>query len=146
MIKKEHGFTLIEILLVLFIVLTLIFVTSNMFVKVKERITFQTYAQQFKLLTYEAYATALEDLQIMQIYCNNNEPYIKYRHEQMVRRQLFWPDHMRMECFMYNGETFAFSGEKGVRYQGSVVLHDTKENKKVRYTVNFTYGRLREDK
>lgn len=138
---REKGFTLIETLLVLVIVFVLIVASTSFFLKTKERITFHTYVQQFKLMTYEAYAIAIDQDQIVHVGCNYSNPYIYFERGSPIR-ELSWPSYIRLECD--SNKAFDFYGKYGVREQKKLLFFDEKAEKRVKYSVNFTYGRLRE--
>lgn len=138
---REKGFTLVETLLVLVIVFTLIVASTAFFMKIKERVTFNTYIQQFKLMTYEAYAIAIDQKQIVHVGSIDNVPTIFHDLKEPIR-ELYWPPNMRLE--FESSIAFEFHGNSGIRNQRTLTFIDENLDKRVSYSVQFTYGRLRE--
>ena len=143
MVANERGFTLIEMLLVLAVMLTLLVISSSVLFKVQQKVSFETYRDQFKLLTYEAYAKGRDNKHFNYILCSENIIRLNHPVQQDVNRTLYWPKTMRADCVMSDYQHLQYTSS-GVHNTGTIFLEDVESKEQVRYSVNFTYGRLRE--
>jgi hypothetical protein len=130
-------------LLVLAVMLTLLFVSTSLLFKMQQKITFDTYRQQFKILTYEAYARGRDYKHFYYISCNENVIKLSHPVHQDDNRILYWPKNLRADCIMNNFQLLQYTST-GVHNTGTIFFEDVESKEQVRYSVNFTYGRLRE--
>lgn len=143
MIANERGFTLVEMLLVLAIMLTLLFVSSSIVLKAGQRESFDTYVEQFKLLNYEAYAKGREQYSLVNVRCMGNNILLQNPKNPSLERNLYWPNYVRADCSLRQGKLLQYGG-RGVEATGTILIEDVESEKKVNYAVHFTYGRLRQ--
>ena len=144
MVANERGFTLVEMLIVLTIFFSLLMISSNLFFKVKNEVSLHVYSQQLQLLTYEAYAKALDTNQYMQVVCDPHTPYLYTAYDFDNRKYLYLPDHLTFSCDLNRDKFFTFKGGNRLKFAGTASLTDHQTNNTVRYNVQFTYGRFRQ--
>ncbi|MER1999045.1 MAG: hypothetical protein ABS882_04660, partial [Lysinibacillus sp.] len=58
-------------------------------------------------------------------------------------RTFYWPQSIRADCIMRNAQLLRYTS-MGVLNTGTLYFNDLESKEQVRYSVNFTYGRLRE--
>ena len=145
MAANERGFTLVEMLIVLTIFFSLLMISSNLFLKARNEVSLHVYSQQLQLLSYEAYAIALDTNQYMQVMCDPHTPYLYSKPSVFDNRKyIFLPDHMTFSCDLNQDKFFTFKGGNRLKFAGKASLTDHQTNKTVTYNVQFTYGRFRQ--
>ena len=140
-VNNERGFTLMEMLLVLFILSVLLMISTSILLKDQAAPIYQSFEQEMELISLEGYSLA-RGYKPTHLKCENDALVLKDVQTMETLRELTYPKKLALRCLLKD-DRFEFGAYEGSINAGSIYLMNDTNDILVKYTVNITYGRLK---